>query len=129
MKDIETLLLVLRSCCGCGGWWVYLDYSVSSSAFLSFSLRFEFHSEISVHSVCETRDPSLTICFIEKNHLFSIIFLALPKNIQHHLFSSGNFSKDMLILLFVTWYLRISVGFCQQNFVSCCCLRRSSLSK
>ena len=40
---------------------MYLDYSVSSGPFLSFSLRFEFHSEISVHSVCETRDLSLTI--------------------------------------------------------------------
>ena len=40
---------------------MYLDYSVCSGPFLSFSLRFEFHSEISDHSVCETRDLSLTI--------------------------------------------------------------------
>ena len=40
---------------------VYLDYSVSSGPFLSFSMRFKFLSEMFDHSVCETRDPSLTI--------------------------------------------------------------------
>ena len=44
---------------GCG--WVYFDYSVSSGPFLRFSKRFEFLSEMFDHSVCETRDPSLTI--------------------------------------------------------------------
>ena len=29
--------------------------------FLRFSMRFEFHSEMLDHSVCESRDPSLTI--------------------------------------------------------------------
>ena len=29
-----------------GGWWVYLDYRVSSGPFLRFSMRFEFLSEI-----------------------------------------------------------------------------------
>ena len=43
-----------------GGW--YLDYSVSSGPFLRFSMRFEFLSEMLDHSVCETRDPSFTIC-------------------------------------------------------------------
>ena len=38
----------------------YLDYSVSSGPFLRFSMRFEFISEMFGHSVCETRDPSLT---------------------------------------------------------------------
>ena len=33
---------------------------------LSFSLRFEFFSEMFDHSVCETRDPSLTIWIINK---------------------------------------------------------------
>ena len=42
---------------------VYLDYRVSSGPFLRFSLRFEFLSEMFDHSVCETRDPSLTIGF------------------------------------------------------------------
>ena len=45
-----------------GGW--YLDYSVSSGPFLRFSMRFEFLSEMFDHSVCETRDPSLTICWL-----------------------------------------------------------------
>ena len=40
---------------------MYLDYSVSSGPFLRFSMRFEFLSEMFDHSVCETRDPSLTI--------------------------------------------------------------------
>ena len=44
-----------------GGWWVYLDYSVSSGPFLRFSMRFEFLSEMFDHSVCEIRDLSLTI--------------------------------------------------------------------
>ena len=50
-----------------GGWvgrWVYLDYSISSGSLLRFSMRFEFLSEISDHSVCETRNPSLTIASI-----------------------------------------------------------------
>ena len=45
----------------CGGGWVYLDYSVSSSPFLTFSMRFEFLSEMFDHPVSESRDPSLTI--------------------------------------------------------------------
>ena len=44
----------------CDGWW-YLDYRVSSGPFLRFSMRFELLSEILYHSVCEIRDPSLTI--------------------------------------------------------------------
>ena len=40
---------------------MYLDYSVSSGPFLRFSMRFEFLSEMFDHSVCESRDPSLTI--------------------------------------------------------------------
>ena len=38
-----------------------MDYSVSSGPFKRFSMRFEFLSEMFDHSVCETRDPSLTI--------------------------------------------------------------------
>ena len=44
-----------------GWWWVYLDYSVSSGPFLRFTMSFEFLSEMFDHSVCEIRDPSLTI--------------------------------------------------------------------
>ena len=44
-----------------GGWVVYLDYSVSSGPFLRSSMRFELLSEILYHTVCEIRDPSLTI--------------------------------------------------------------------
>ena len=45
-----------------GGWVVvYLDYSVNSGPFLRLSMRFEFLPEMFDHSVCETRDPSLTI--------------------------------------------------------------------
>ena len=44
-----------------GGWVVYLDYRVSSGPFLRFSMRLEFLSEMFDHSVCETRDPGLTI--------------------------------------------------------------------
>ena len=39
---------------------VYLDYSISSGPFLRFPMSFEFLSEMFDHSVCETRDPSLT---------------------------------------------------------------------
>ena len=48
-----------------GGWWVYLEYSVSSGPFLRFPMSFEFFSEMFDDSVSETRDPSLTIskCF------------------------------------------------------------------
>ena len=42
------------------GWW-YLDYSINSGPFSRFSMIFEFLSETHDHSVCETRDPSLTI--------------------------------------------------------------------
>ena len=35
--------------------------SINSDALLRFSMRFEFLSEIYDYSVCETRDPSLTI--------------------------------------------------------------------
>ena len=49
-------------------WWVYLDYSVSSGPFLRFSMRFEFLYEMFDYSVCETRDPSLTIMIV--NDLF-----------------------------------------------------------
>ena len=45
-----------------GGWVVYLDYSVSSGPFLRFTMSIEFLSEMFDHSVCEIRDPSLTIC-------------------------------------------------------------------
>ena len=46
-----------------GGW--YLDYRVSSGPFLRLSMRFEFLSEMFDHSVCETRDPSLTtVCLV-----------------------------------------------------------------
>ena len=48
-----------------GGWWVYLDYSVSSGPFMRFFMRFELLSEILYHSVCEIRDPSLTtVCLV-----------------------------------------------------------------
>ena len=40
---------------------VHFDYSVSSGHFLRFSMRFDFLSEMFDQSVCETRDPSLTI--------------------------------------------------------------------
>ena len=43
--------------------WVGLDYSVSSSPFLRFFMRFEFLSEMFDHLVCESRDPSLTLIF------------------------------------------------------------------
>ena len=45
----------------CGWWQVCLDYSVISGPFLRFSMRFEFLSEMYDHSVCETKDLSLTI--------------------------------------------------------------------
>ena len=57
---VKSNTLTLESY-GVGGGWVYLDYSVSSGPFLRFSTRFEFLSEMFDHSVCETRDPSLTI--------------------------------------------------------------------
>ena len=45
------------------GWVVvHLDYRVSSGPFLRFLLSIEFLSEMFDHSVCEIRDPSLTIC-------------------------------------------------------------------
>ena len=40
---------------------MYLDYSVSSGPFMRFSMRVEFLSKMFDHSVCEIRDPSLTI--------------------------------------------------------------------
>ena len=40
---------------------VHLDYSVSSGPFLRLTMSFEFLSEMFDNSVCETRDPSLTI--------------------------------------------------------------------
>ena len=46
----------------CGDMVVYLDYSISSGPFLRFCMRFELLSETFDHSICETRDPSLTIC-------------------------------------------------------------------
>ena len=52
-----------------GGWWVYLDYRVSSGPFLRFSMSFEFLSEMLDHSVSETRDPSLTIVLRCQHHL------------------------------------------------------------
>ena len=44
-----------------GGGWLGLDNSVCSGPFFRFSIRFEFLSEMFDNSVCETRDPSLTI--------------------------------------------------------------------
>ena len=69
-------------------WWVYLDYSVSSGPFLRFSMRFEFLSEMFDHSVCETRDPSLTkiaksfikslfICFVDMIYKLRVIKLII----------------------------------------------------
>ena len=46
---------------GVGGWLVHLDFSVSSGPILRFLLSMEFLSEMFDHSVCEIRDPSLTI--------------------------------------------------------------------
>ena len=57
----DQIVLALESYRVGGGGWVYLDYSVSSGPFLRFSMRFEFLSEMFDHSVCESRDPSLTI--------------------------------------------------------------------
>ena len=57
-----------------GGW--YLEYRVSSGPFLRFSMRFELLSEMFDHSVCETRDPSLTIKlknFISSKNIFNFI--------------------------------------------------------
>jgi len=46
---------------GVVGGWVYLDYSVSYGPFWRFYMRFELLSAILCYSVCEIRDPSLTI--------------------------------------------------------------------
>ena len=63
-EDIETLLsikvilvVVSGGLVGC----IWIMFSVNSGPLLRFSMRFEFLSEIYDYSVCETRDPSLTI--------------------------------------------------------------------
>jgi len=66
-KDIETTPRVWKVVVVVGGW--YLDYRVNSGPFSRFSMRFEFLSENSDHSVCETRDPSLTILNSSNKHL------------------------------------------------------------
>ena len=45
------------------GGWLYLDYSVNSVPIFRFRdfQRFELLSEILYNSICEIRDPSLTI--------------------------------------------------------------------
>ena len=50
------------------GGWFYLDYRVSSGPFLRFTMRFDFLSEMFDHSVCETRDLSLTIIYYPYKH-------------------------------------------------------------
>ena len=44
------------------------DYSVSSSPFLRFSMRFEFLAEMFDNSVCEIMDLSLTIYDLPSHH-------------------------------------------------------------
>ena len=48
--DIKYPISVMESY-RVGGWWVYLDYSVSSGPFLRFTMSFEFLSEMFDHSM------------------------------------------------------------------------------
>ena len=63
-EALKTLRLNLKSYCQLWWWWWwYLDYSVNCGPFLRFSMRFEFLSEISDHSVCETiQGPEFDNC-------------------------------------------------------------------
>ena len=77
-----------------GGGWVYLDYRVSSGPFLRFSMRFELLSKILYHSVCEIRDPSLTI---DRNFEinFDLIFLIISRENSHHVNTTILDDKDL----------------------------------
>ena len=70
-------------------WWVYLDYSVSSGPFLRFSMRFEFLSEMFDHSVCETREPSLTI----ENIIYKSFIFIMPYMYYH--MSLSNYCSNL----------------------------------
>ena len=79
-----------------------VDYSIRSGPFLRFSMRFEFLSEMFDHSVCETRDLSLTI-------IVALLLTEIQRQLQPvkgPAFLPNIFSQSMMSLHSKTNWLR-----------------------